>query len=124
MLSRYTLFGRRSGFRRAEEGRNSYVDRYSPRLMVVLVAILGLCVLDALFTLLYIQRGGGELNPVMRVMIDTGTGTFLAVKFGLTLFGMAFLCLHKNFRFVRELVVIILALYGLLTVYHLWLATL
>lgn len=122
MFSRYTFFGRRRGFRRSEEGVNAYVDRYSGGLMAVIIAIVGLCLFDALFTLLYLQRGGGELNPFMRRAIAAGVIPFLAIKVGFTLVGILFLCVHKNFRFVRTLLVGVLLVYCALTGYHIYLA--
>jgi hypothetical protein len=121
-ISRYTFFGRRQAFRREGESRNAYVDRYSPAMMIALVMILGLCILDALFTLLYIQRGGTELNPVMALALESGVMTFLTIKIGLTIAGILFLCLHKNFRLVRPLIGGVLVLYTLLLGYHLYLA--
>ena len=123
LFSRYTLFGRRRDFRRDGEAANAYVDRYSPAMMAALVLIVGLCVLDALFTLLYIQRGGSELNPVMAAAIEVGVVPFLAVKNGLTILGILFLCVHKNFRFVRPLIAGVLLLYVALLAYHLYLTT-
>jgi hypothetical protein len=123
MFSRYTLLGRRQAFRRSSEGGNAYVDRYSPLMMAGLVSIVVLCVLDALFTLLYLQRGGSELNPIMAAAIEVGVVPFLMIKNGLTILGVLFLCLHKNFRFVRPLISGILILYVLLLLYHLYLTT-
>ncbi len=122
MLSRYTLVGRRKGFRRTEEGRNAYVDRYEAGLMAAFVAIVGLSLLDALFTLLYLQRGGTELNPFMRSAIDLGVVPFVLIKCGLTFLGIAFLCLHKNFRFVKPLIGGVLGVYTALLGYHIYLA--
>jgi len=121
MFSRYTLIGRRGRFRRGEERGNAYVDRYSPKMMAALVTIVVLCVLDALFTLLYLQRGGSELNPIMAAAIEVGVVPFLLIKNGLTILGVLFLCLHKNFRLVKPLIGGILVLYLLLLFYHLYL---
>jgi hypothetical protein len=123
ILSRYTIVGRRRAFRREEEGGNAYVDRYSPRMAAALVAIMVLCVLDALFTLLYLQRGGTELNPLMAAAIEMGVVPFLAIKNGLTIVGVLFLCLHKNFRHVKPVIAGVLVLYTLLMAYHLYLTT-
>lgn len=123
ILSRYTFFGRRGAFRRDVEGGNAYVDRYSTWMMAALVAIMVLCVLDALFTLLYLQRGGTELNPIMAAAIGMGVIPFLAIKNGLTILGVLFLCLHKNFRHVKPVIVGVLVLYLLLLMYHLYLTT-
>ena len=123
ILSRYTVFGRRGMFRRQVEGRNAYVDRYSGWMMAALVAIMVLCVLDALFTLLYLQRGGSEMNPIMAAAIGMGVVPFLAIKNGLTILGVLFLCLHKNFRHVTPVIGGVLGLYLLLLMYHLYLTT-
>ena len=122
MISRYTLLGRRKGFRRDEESSGSYVDRYGAKMTGILVAIVSLSLLDAFFTLLYIGRGGEEWNPLMKLALDAGIGPFLAIKCGMTVLGVLFLCLHKNFRFVKILLNGVLVIYGALLVYHLFLA--
>jgi hypothetical protein len=121
MLSRYTFFGRRRNFRRAVEEANAYVDWYGWRLSLVLTLIVVLSVLDALFTLLYVQKGGGELNPLMRRAIEAGVVPFIGTKCALTIGGVLFLCLHKNFRFVKGLIAGVLVLYTLLLGYHFYL---
>lgn len=123
-FSRYIWAGRRQGARRDGEEANTYVDRYSGRVMAILVLIAGLCVLDALFTLLYLQRGGAELNPLMDAAIRTGVVPFIAIKCGLTFVGITFLCLHKNFRFVRLLILVVLNMYVLLMAYHYYVVSL
>ncbi len=117
-FSKYVFKGRRQGARRGGEGVNTYVDRYSGRIMAILVLIAGLCVLDALFTLLYLQRGGSELNPLMDAAIRAGVIPFILIKCGLTFVGITFLCLHKNFRFVRLIILGVLLLYVVLMGYH------
>jgi hypothetical protein len=123
-FSRYALIGRRTAARRGGEGVNSYVDRYSGKVMGVLVFIAGLCVLDALFTLLYLQRGGAEMNPLMDAAIRAGVIPFILIKCGLTFAGITFLCLHQNFRFVRLLMLTVLTLYVALMGYHYYVASL
>jgi Domain of unknown function (DUF5658) len=122
-FSRYAFIGRRSAARRSGEGTNIYVDRYSGRVMAVLLLIAGLCILDALFTLLYLQRGGGEMNPLMDAAIQAGVIPFIVIKCGLTFAGITFLCLHKNFRFVRVIMASVLVLYVALMVYHYYVAS-
>ena len=87
-----------------------------------LVAIVSLSILDAFFTLLYIAKGGEEWNPLMKLALDAGVAPFLAIKFGMTVLGVLFLCLHKNFRFVKFLLYGVLVIYCSLLVYHLYLA--
>jgi hypothetical protein len=120
-FSRYTFIGRRRGARREGEDRNTYVDRYENWVVMSVVVIIGLCVLDALFTLLYLQRGGSEANPLMAVAIEIGVLPFLAIKCGLTTIGVLFLCLHKNFRWVKPLMIGVLSMYAALLGYHVYL---
>lgn len=123
LFSRYTLFGgRRKSDRRLGNALNSYVDVYEPWVGATLVAIGALCALDAIFTLLYIQKGGSEANPIMDALIAQGPVPFLVVKCGVTNLGLAILCLHKNFRYVKVVIAGLFLIYGALTVYHLWLA--
>ena len=123
ILSRHSLLGgRRVGDRRIEGSPNQYVDRYESWLVGALVAISALCAFDAVFTLLYIQKGGSEANPVMAAVIEWGPRPFLILKCVVTNLGLAILCLHKNFRYVKSVICVLLAIYSLLLVYHLWLA--
>lgn len=127
MISRFTLFGgRRAGDRRDERAVGAaaatYVDRYEPWLAAALVAIGALCALDAVFTLIYLQKGGTEANPLMDHLIGWGPQPFVIVKCGITNLGLMVLCLHKNFRHVKKVIGGLLFLYSALLVYHLYLA--
>ena len=123
MLSRYALLGgRREGDRRLMGAVNSYVDRYEAWLAAALVAIASLCAFDAVFTLLYIQKGGSEANPIMAEVIEWGPVPFLVIKCLVTNIGLLVLCLHKNFRYVKGVIGALLGAYSALLVYHLWLA--
>ncbi len=124
MFSVFTLFGgRRARDRRAPDSANQYVDRYPPRLAAALVAIGLLCALDAVFTLLYLQKGGGEANPLMAALIDgAGPRPFLVLKCAVTNVGLIVLCLHKNFRFVKPVIMALLGVYSALFAYHIYLA--
>lgn len=122
-FSRYTILGgRRKSDRRLGNAVNSYVDLYEPWIGGALVTIGILCALDAVFTLLYIQKGGAEANPVMDYVIDKGPVTFLLVKCGITNVGLLILCLHKNFRYVKVVIAFLFAIYSVLFLYHLYLA--
>ena len=115
--------GRRHGARRSGEGHNTYVDRPRRRVTVLVCIITVFSVLDALFTLLYINRGGGEANPVMVFAIQLGPTMFLLIKMGLTGLGVTILALHQNFRAGLRGLYGISCLYLLLLGYHgvLWL---
>ena len=124
MFSRYSLLGGRRGSDRSlGNALNAYVDIYEPWVGVSLVSIGLLCAVDAVFTLLYIQRGGSEANPIMDFVIGRGPTTFILVKCGITNVGLLILCLHKNFRYVKAVIAFLLVVYSLLFVYHLYLAS-
>ena len=111
--------GRRTGFRRAHEGHQAYVDRLTWRIMVLAVFVYGCSILDALLTLRSLEDGGGEANPLMRFTLVQSPALFLAVKIGLT--GAAVWCLaaHQQWPLaVRGLYGLALT-YGAVLVYHL-----
>jgi hypothetical protein len=125
MLSRYTFFGgRRVGDRRLKGSADQYVDRYSPGLAVAFVTIGVLCALDAVFTLLYLQKvPSGEANPVMAALIDgAGPTSFVVLKCAITNIGLVVLCMHKNFRFVKPVIAALFLVYAGLFAYHIYLA--
>lgn len=125
MISRFTILGgRRTGDRRSGGIASVYVDLYEPWLAAALVAIGALCAVDAVFTLLYLQKGGTEANPLMDRVIQWGPRSFILFKCGVTNLGLAVLCLHKNFRHVKSVIVALLFVYSALFVYHLYLAAL
>lgn len=120
-ISRYVFWGgrRRTGGRREGESVRAYVDIYGMRLWVALSLIAILNLLDAHFTLLYLQRGGHEANAIVVWFLARGMTVFLAAK--LVVFGLAvpLLCLHKNFPFGRLATWLVLGFYALLFGYHL-----
>lgn len=124
MLSRYVFVGRRRAPRREEEAEGVYVDRPGGFGYVLLGAVLALSLLDAVFTLAHLDRGGREANPLMDWAIRAGPVVFLAIKIVLTVTGTLLLVLHRYFRGVRPLLVAVLALYVALMGYHAYLATL
>ena len=89
--------GQREFIRRKEDrDKIFYVDRYSSALFGVIVTILFLSVIDALLTLLLLNHGAYELNPIMAYYLRLGPYTFLAVKYGLTSIGVIFFVILKN----------------------------
>lgn len=120
MLSRYSfLGGRRRGPRRDQEREGSYVDVYSRRLALLLLIFFLLTVFDSVATLVYLQKGGRELNPIAQWMIDQGDVEFVLIKGSLTGACILFVMIHKNFRYARCAIAIGFAFYFALTIYHL-----
>lgn len=109
---------RRRGSRRASELANTYVDRFTIWDVTLLVSILVLNLLDALFTLLWIQRGGAEANPIMAWMLELGDEFFLAQKCFMVGIWLIVLTVHKNFRLARIGLYSLAAIYSLLLMAH------
>ena len=95
---KYLLFnGRRVSSRREDDsGRAIIFDRYHPNLFLAITTILVLSILDAVLTLVVIQRGATELNPVMAYFLEYGTPTFIVAKYVLTSIGVLILLIFKN----------------------------
>ena len=91
------LHGRRKGFRRIGEGRNAYVDCLSRGATWLLFVVIISSVLDALFTLVFLNSGGDEANPVMALVLSHGHTPFVGLKMVLTGLGAWFLAAHQNF---------------------------
>ena len=106
-------FGRRDG-----ESENSFVDLYHRRDTAMLVSILVLNLLDAFLTLIHIDRGGAEANPLMERLLEVGNETFLFHKAAVVGSLLLVLVVHKNFTIARRAMWVILAVYSLLFVYH------
>lgn len=120
MLSRYTFVGgRRVGGRRDGEIENVYVDVYSPRLVMLLLLFFALTVLDSVSTLVYLGKGGRELNPVAQWMIDVGPMFFVLAKGVLSGLCLLFVMLHKTFKPARTALAIGFAFYFALGAWHL-----
>jgi hypothetical protein len=120
MLSRYTLYGRRCSFRRREEQlTGGYVDRYGLTLFIFLILIAGLNVLDALFTIIILESGGLEVNPLVQWAIDTYGDRAWELKIALVSFGAIMLCLHSRFRMAKVYIIVAAVLYSGVVMYQL-----
>lgn len=120
-LSKYTFIGRRRTARRKEEQYNYYVDRLGGKVWGVIFFIIVLSITDSIFTLHFLKRGFREINPLMDIAILIGKPAFILSKYIFTIIGILVLCLHKNFRFVKELITLMITFYILLNAYHIWL---
>jgi len=118
--SRYSFFGgRRRKFRSREAARNAFVDLHGPFALASITLLLGLNILDSFFTLLHVQGGGGELNPVMQWFLEMGPMPFLFWKSFLVGLSLVVLCVYKNFRGGRVGFSIAFCAYASLLGYHL-----
>jgi hypothetical protein len=122
MLSRYSFVGgRRAGSRRREDDSSVFVDIYGGRLFTLALSIIGLNLLDAWFTLLFLAHGGREVNPFVQKVLDCGPFAFIIFKtFGIGIC-VAFLTITKNFRAARIGLITVFVGYTILLGWHLYL---
>jgi hypothetical protein len=113
------LQGRRRGFRRTGEGQYAYVDCLAPRVMALVILGLVGSALDAYLTLLHVQHGGQEANPLMAHMLAYGDMWFVAIKMALTGTGVWVLAAHQQFPLALRALHGFTGLYVALLAYHL-----
>ena len=84
-FSWYWLTGRRASIRRKEDRQKLWkLDQHSAKIFATILSIVGLSVLDAMFTLELIDRGAGEVNPIMAYYLNWGPFAFFCTKYLLT----------------------------------------
>ena len=119
-FSRYVLWGgRRKRIRRTSEREGSFVDAYGTRLLLIVMWIALMNVADSFFTLIHLQSGGSEANPIAEMLLEQGRIPFVLLKSGLIAIALLVLCVHKNFHLARIGLWTAALSYTLLLVYHL-----
>ncbi len=121
-LSRHTFLGRRKSLRRkSDREKGSYVDRYSSALLALLILIVGLNILDSLFTMAILDRKGWEANPIVESVIQLHGDGFWIWKFGLVSFCLVLLCLHSKFKQIKNVIIFLSSIYLCVVLYQLFL---
>jgi hypothetical protein len=117
---------RRRAPRRREGERYSWsLDWHASHLLVVAIGILLLSVTDAALTLLLLERGALEVNPVMDLVVHGDSAMFAELKMTLTgvsvliLVGLARQRFLRRFRVESALYAVLLT-YLTLIAYELW----
>jgi hypothetical protein len=119
-LSRYSFGeGRRKRARRAHEHEGSFVDVYRPRMLVALLWIALMNTADSFFTIVHLQHGGQEVNPIAGALLVMGRAEFVLVKSAVISLALLVLCLHKNFHLARLGMWLAAVAYTALLAYHL-----
>jgi len=85
---------------------------------MLVLGIFALNIFDAFCTLVWLQRGGSEGNPLMDLAIQAGDSVFLFQKCFVAGLWLLVLLVHKNFRIARIGLWVLLAVYGVLAGYH------
>jgi hypothetical protein len=105
----YSFFGRRKD------------DRYSAPTFFCLVSITGLNILDSLFTMMIMDLGGWEANPIVKAAMDVHGDKFWVWKFALVSSCLFLLCLHSRYRLVKKVMVFLTSVYLAVIVYQIYL---
>lgn len=94
--------GRRSIQRRTSEHLQPYfVDRFPAHTFILILLLLGLSIVDGVITLLLLQAGCEEINPVMNHLLHQGLLTFMIGKYILTAAGIPLLLVFQNHYLFR-----------------------
>lgn len=107
---------RRNRQRRESDLHPFHVDFHEPTLLLVVLITLSLCVVDIYATLILLTRGGRELNPFMRHLINIDVWLFFIIKYSLTAACLFVLLSYRRFTFFRGLSGLH-SLYGVLAIY-------
>ena len=75
---------RRCGRREEDRRKIALLDHYSQAIFITIVLVLLLSVADALLTLLLVDYGASEINPVMAYFLTYGPYAFILAKYALT----------------------------------------
>lgn len=94
------LRSRRHDVRRASDADVVFIDWHHPWLFFLSVGTMLLSSADAFLTLLLIDRGMIEANPLMASLLGQGTAAFAATKMALTGFGILTLVFLAKARFM------------------------
>jgi hypothetical protein len=115
---------RRREPRRAGERTVSAVDWHHPQWLAIAILIVGFSCIDALLTLMLVEQGASEANPLMAPLVKGSAVTFALIKIGLTAPSVVLLTQLARIRAfgripVGLLLYATLALYGALIAYEL-----
>jgi hypothetical protein len=114
---------RRRGPRRDAELAFSAVDWHHPKWLAVAMLIVVFSCTDALLTLMLMDRGAVEANPLMAPLVGGSAVAFALIKIGLTTGGVVLLTQLSRLRAfgrlpVGALLYVVVALYGTLIAYE------
>ncbi len=119
VLSRYAFYGRRQTIPRKPDSLEGYYsDRYGSDTLILVVLLVGLNVLDALFTIMILETCGEELNPIVGAVMAVHGHNFWIWKFLIVSISSIFLCLHSKFRMVKTVLMGLCAIYTGVVVYQ------
>ncbi len=96
------LRSRRRELRRGVDSNPTFLDWHHPVVFFLAVAIMALSIADAFFTLMLLDLGMIEANPVMNSMINQGNTWFITSKVTLTGLGLLTIVFLSRVRFLNR----------------------
>ncbi len=129
-LKNCALAPRRMHGRRKSDRRYPMLDRFDSGVVTLAIALVLLSILDSIFTLTIISRGGSEANPFMDMLLQESVWLFAGFKMLLTsipavvLVATGNLLLFGRYR-ARSILAAFVGAYVALMFYHcylLWLS--
>jgi hypothetical protein len=119
MRGDFSLWGEDGAFRKkACQLRDTLKVRYSPDLLIAVTLIVGLNVLDAFFTMIILDQGGREFNPLVGAAMEAWGENFWIWKFVMVSSNIVLLCLCSHLRYVKASIFGICFLYTILVMYQ------
>jgi len=118
-LSNYSFFG---GWTKLQQKRG-LMNRYSSVVFFFLVLIMGLNILDSLFTMMIIDLKGREINPVVQSIMVLYGSDFWIWKFGIVSLSLIVLCILSDLKIVKGIIVTLSSVYFTVVLYQLFLLT-
>ena len=123
LISKYTFWGgqRKKARRKTDKKRHLFVDCYSLRLLLILLALLLFSYIDSYFTLTLIDHDiAEEGNPLMTFHIENGISSFIFNKGFITSVSLAVLCILKNIHIAKIGLVLSVSICFLIVLYELF----
>lgn len=93
-------------------------DCVSPRSVRLVLFVLICSAFDALFTLIHVEQGGTEANPIMAMAMDFGPSQFVRAKMGLTGLGTILLACYERLWLGMICLYFTAMLYACILLYH------
>jgi hypothetical protein len=99
--------------------RESLKVQYPPDLLIAMTLIVGLNVIDAFFTMIILEQGGREANPVVQLAMDAWGDHFWIWKFVMVSSNIVLLCLCSHLKYVKAMIFGVCCLYTAVVMYQL-----
>ena len=95
-----------------------YIDRYGTGLFLLLLFIVSLNLLDALCTMMILDLGAWELNPLVRSAIGIYGDRFWVWKFAIVSICLVLFCIHIQFKLIKTIMLAISSIYMGIVLYQ------